>query len=154
MALYLVQHGKALSKEVDPEKSLSDEGKSEVRRIAEVACSYLVKPAEIRHSGKKRSLQTAEIFDSILEPPGGVNEMAGIRALDDPMSLAQQLNNGDNLMLVSHLPFLEKLTSGLVAGLPEIRVVKLQNGGIVCLDKDQEDDNSWFIKWTLMPHIG
>lgn len=153
MALYLVQHGKALSKEVDSGKSLSDEGKSEVRHIAQVARSYLVKPAEIRHSGKKRAIQTAEIFASLLDPPGGIKEMAGIKALDDPITLAQELKNDDDLMLVSHLPFLEKLTSVLVAGLPEVRVVKFQNGGIVCLDKD-EDDKSWFIGWTLMPHIG
>ncbi len=153
MALYLVQHGKALSKDVDPEKGLSDEGKGEVRHIAEVACGYLVKPALIKHSGKKRARQTAEIFASILGPVGGIKEMDGINALDDPMALAVNLKSEDNLMLVSHLPFLEKLTSGLVAGLPEIGVIKFQNGGIVRLDRG-EDNNFWYIRWTLMPHIG
>lgn len=152
MALYLVQHGKAMTKEMDPEKGLSEEGRSEVQRIAEVASRYGIKPSEIRHSGKKRARQTAEIFASILEPDGEVEEMAGLKALDDPMALAPDLDNGDNLMLVSHLPFLEKLTSGLVAGLPEVKVFKFQNGGIVCLDRDE--DNSWFIRWTLMPRIG
>ncbi|MFO7760553.1 MAG: phosphohistidine phosphatase SixA [Thermodesulfobacteriota bacterium] len=153
MALYLVQHGKALSKEIDPEKGLSDEGKVEVRHIAEVACRYCVRPAKIRHSGKKRAHQTADIFASVLEPSGGVQKMAGINALDNPMALAPDLQSGDNIMLVSHLPFLEKLTSGLTAGLPEIRVFKFQNGGIVCLDRE-EDDSSWFIRWSLMPKIG
>ncbi|MFP3984142.1 MAG: phosphohistidine phosphatase SixA [Desulfurivibrionaceae bacterium] len=152
MALYLVQHGKAMTKETDPEKGLSEEGRSEVQRIAEVASRYGIKPSGIRHSGKKRARQTAEIFASILEPAGGVQEMAGLKALDDPMSLAPDLDNGDNLMLVSHLPFLEKLTSALVVGLPEVKVFKFQNGGIVCLDKDEDD--SWLIRWALMPRIG
>jgi len=37
MALYLVQHGKSLPKDVDPDQGLSDEGKSEVQRIVGVA---------------------------------------------------------------------------------------------------------------------
>ncbi len=40
MAIYLVQHGKSLSKDIDPEKGLSEEGISEVQRIAEVAAGY------------------------------------------------------------------------------------------------------------------
>ena len=40
MALYSVQHGKCLAKDVDPEKGLSEEGLSEVQRICEVAAGY------------------------------------------------------------------------------------------------------------------
>ena len=53
MALYLVQHGKSLSEEQDPERGLSQEGYTDVNRIAEVARSYGVQPAAIKHSGKK-----------------------------------------------------------------------------------------------------
>jgi phosphohistidine phosphatase len=56
-------------------------------------------------------------------------------------------------MLVGHLPFMEKLTSYLVTGNADKTVFKFQNGGIVCLEEDVAK-NSWFIKWTLMPHIG
>ncbi len=62
MALYLVQHGKSLSKEEDPEQGLSAEGSADVTRIAEVAKGYHVRPNRILHSGKKRARQTAEIF--------------------------------------------------------------------------------------------
>ena len=37
MALFLVQHGLSLSKEKDPEKGLSNAGKEDTRRIADVA---------------------------------------------------------------------------------------------------------------------
>lgn len=51
MAIYLVQHGKSLPKEVDPEKGLSAEGLAEVRRMAEVAKGYRVVVSQILHSG-------------------------------------------------------------------------------------------------------
>ena len=40
MALFLVQHGKSLPKDVDPDQGLSQEGISEVDRIAGVAKGY------------------------------------------------------------------------------------------------------------------
>ncbi len=44
MALYLVQHGKCLPKDVDLDQGLSQEGISEVERIADVARGYAVEP--------------------------------------------------------------------------------------------------------------
>jgi len=40
MALFLVQHGKSLPKDKDPEKGLSDEGVLDVKRIADAAKKY------------------------------------------------------------------------------------------------------------------
>jgi phosphohistidine phosphatase len=152
MALYLVQHGKSLSKEVDPEQGLSQEGIADAERIAGVARGYGVRVAEIRHSGKKRARQTAEILASSLNPETGVREMKGINPLDDVTSVAPGLSSADNVMLVGHLPFMERLTSYLTAGSIDRLIFKFQNGGIVCLDEDQES-RSWFIKWALMPRI-
>ncbi len=153
MALYLVQHGKSLPKELDPERGLSPEGISEVRRIAEVAAGYGVRPASVRHSGKTRARQTAEIFAEALLPGGAVEPMAGIDPLDDVAAVAKQLKTEDNLMMVGHLPFMERLAGFLITGVAERVVFKFQNGGIVCLDR-QPESAWWFIKWTLMPHIG
>ena len=72
--------------------------------------------------------------------------------MDDVTSFAKDLSSSDNLMLVGHLPFMEKMTSHLTAGTIETLIFKFQNGGIVCLDEDTEN-NTWFIKWTLMPNI-
>ncbi len=62
MALYLVQHGKSLPKEIDSEQGLTDEGIADVERIAGVAKSYGIVVSSIQHSGKKRARQTAEIL--------------------------------------------------------------------------------------------
>ena len=152
MALYLVQHGKNLTKEIDPDQSLSEEGTREVERIGDTAQSYNVLVGRIRHSGKKRAQQTAEIFAQKL----GVTDVAeadGLKALDDPAEFAKTLNNGENLMLVGHLPFMERMASYLTTGSTQYTVFKFQNGGIVCVDKLPESDY-WAVMWALMPRIG
>lgn len=153
MALFLVQHGKSLPKSEDPQQGLAPEGVAEVERIAAVAKGYHVSVSQIRHSGKARAEQTANIFASALQPPEGVVESAGLNPLDDVTALAPSLDSRKNIMLVGHLPFMERLASWLIAGSIDRPVFKFQNGGIVCLDKHPDTD-SWVIKWTLMPHIG
>lgn len=153
MALYLVQHGKCLSKTEDPSRPLSQEGISEVKRIAEVAKGYRVKIGRIKHSGKTRARQTAELFHSIVGSEEGVCEIDGMAPLDDVQDIAKNLASSENLMLVGHLPFMERLASYLVTGQKETPIFRFQNGGIVCLEQFQ-DTNAWAIKWTLMPSIG
>lgn len=151
MALFLVQHGKNLSKEIDPDQSLSEEGESEVRRIAETAKSYDVMVGAIRHSGKKRARQTAEIFAAYLNVKD-VQEADGLKALDDVTEKAKEINAGQNVMLVGHLPFMERMTSYLTTGSIDYTVFKFQNGGIVCLEQ-QPDQAYWAVKWAFMPNI-
>ena len=109
MALYLVQHGKSLPKAEDPEKGLSADGKMETERIADVAKGYLVKVSRIVHSGKKRARETAEILASLLPPAGGLEPRNGMNPLDDVRTFADSLELDKNVMLVGHLPFLERL---------------------------------------------
>jgi phosphohistidine phosphatase len=152
MSLFLVQHGKSLSKDQDPNQGLSEEGIITVKRIATVARKYGIQVSTIKHSGKTRAIQTAEILAVELNPTGGVQEMTGLNPMDDVVPLAKTLRSSDNLMLVGHLPFMEKLTSYLITDASEPLVLKFQNGGIVCLDQLQ-GNAAWFIKWTLMPKI-
>ena len=153
MAVFLVQHGKSLGKEEDPEQGLSQKGIDDVTRIAEVASGYGVKVASIAHSRKKRARQTAEIFASALKPVGDMEEKDGLKPLDDVTAFAGSLRPQSQLMVVGHLPFMERLTSFLITGNVDLPVFKFQNGGIVCLDEGPEG-KSWVIKWTLMPEIG
>jgi phosphohistidine phosphatase len=153
MALYLVQHGKSLPKDQDPQKGLSQEGVAETERIAQVAKGYQVRVLKITHSGKTRARQTAEIFDAALKPSGGIHERSGLNPMDDVTVFAETVDNTEDSMLVGHLPFMERLTAYLITGSFEKPVFKFQNSGIVCLDKDPATE-SWVIKWALMPYIG
>jgi phosphohistidine phosphatase len=151
MAIYLVQHGAALSKEQDPERGLSEEGKADTARIAEVAAGYGVRVGRIEHSGKKRAQQTAEIIAQHLKPASGVQSREGLAPMDDVAPVAAALDPASDLMLVGHLPFMERLAGQLIVGDPERRVFKVQGGGILCLDRDER---GWHVRWGLMPRIG
>jgi phosphohistidine phosphatase len=153
MALFLVQHGKSLPKDVDPDKGLSDQGISEVNRIAAVAKDHQVQVDCICHSGKTRARQTADIFASALEPKRGIQEKSGLKPLDDVTVFAKSIKSEENMMLVGHLPFMERLLAHLITENIEKPVFKFQNGGIVCADIDSQTQ-SWIIKWALMPNIG
>ena len=153
MSLYLIQHGKSLPKNVDPDQGLSEEGVAETERIADVAKGYGVRVSQIKHSGKTRARKTAEIFAAALNPDGSTEEVSGLKPLDDVAAFAATIEADENTMLVGHLPFMERMTSYLVTGSIDTPVFKFQNSGIVCLNKDSET-GSWVIVWTLMPKIG
>lgn len=153
MALYLVQHGKSSSKDVDPERSLTAEGREETERIAGVAAGYGVVVSAVHHSGKTRARQTAEIYGETLRPGGGLVERSGLAPLDDVVRFSETLDPEGNLMLVGHLPFMERLASHLVTASAKPRIFAFQNSGLVCLDRDP-GDTAWFIKWALMPKVG
>ena len=153
MALYLIQHGKSLPKDQDPDQGLSDEGRAETERMANTAQKYGIAVSQIRHSVKTRARQTAEIFANALNPKQGIEEVTGIKPLDDVAEYAANIDPADDTMLVGHLPFMERMTAFLVTGSSEKPIFKFQNSGIVCLDKDPETQ-AWIILWALVPQIG
>jgi phosphohistidine phosphatase len=111
MALYLVQHGKSLPKELDPDQGLSEEGIAETECIAKVAADYAINVSRIQHSGKTRARRTAEIFASACKPKEGVQEVGGLKPLDDVAAFAAGIDPKENVMLVGHLPFMERMTA-------------------------------------------
>ena len=153
MALYLIQHGKSLSKDQDPDQGLSAEGIAETERMAKLAKDFDVAVSQIRHSAKTRARQTAEIFAGALSPKKGIQEVSGIKPLDDVAAYAEDIDPAEGIMLVGHLPFMERMTAFLITGSIDKPVFKFQNSGIVCLDKDPEAQ-AWVIQWALMPTIG
>lgn len=151
MALFLAQHGLSLSKDEDPERGLSEIGKADTMRIADVAKHYEIPVAKIISSDKKRAKETVAFFQNSLKPEAGTETISGINPLDDVKVFAGTIDSAANLMVVGHLPFMEKLVSYLTTGSEDILVYRFQNSGIVCLDKD---DDGWHITWTLNPNIG
>jgi phosphohistidine phosphatase len=124
----------------------------DVEQVAKWAREHGLRVARIIHSGKKRALQTAEIFAAALKPEGGVVVQEGLKPLDDPAVFAATIADTDNLLVVGHLPFMEKLVAYLVTGSMEPLVLKCINGGIVCLDREPINGH-WCIKWTIVPRL-
>ena len=149
--LFLVQHGQAQTKDVDPERGLTERGAAEVEKTSTWAARAGVKVCEIRHSGKPRAEQTANILGRHLGPDHGVVEATRLNPKDDVEALARELDSRDtSLMVVGHLPFLDRLASRLVAGDPTARAVRFTNAGIVCLGRDA---GKWSLEWAVTPQL-
>jgi phosphohistidine phosphatase len=152
MELYLVQHGEATSKEVDAARPLTERGRAEVARTGHSAAAAGVRPAAVYHSGKLRAQQTAEILAAELGAGEAPKVLEGLSPNDDPGSLVATLDALNSpAMLVGHLPHMSRLCSLLVAGDPELQVVKFRMGGIVDLVKD--DSGKWCVNWMLTPDV-
>ena len=153
MNIYLVQHGKQVSKEEDPDKPLSNQGKEEVKGMASFLMRARIKVDDIFHSGKTRAMETAEIMTSGLSPDKKPVRKKGLSPLDDVNTIAKEIKQGQkDLMIVGHLPHLARLTSLLITGSDSNAVVDFQQGGVLCL-KYSDKEKIWSIAWMLVPEI-
>ncbi len=151
MHVYLVQHGEAEPKEVNPERPLSAVGRENARRVAAFAGRLGIEVHQIRHSGKARAEQTAAILGEALTPPGGVIAVAGLAPNDAVEPVAGELRrSAQPIMLVGHLPFLARLAGELLVGDPERAVVRFRYAAIVCLAREGAD---WQVAWVLTPEM-
>jgi len=150
MKLYLVRHGEAKSEKEDPDRSLTDRGTAEIRAVAEAAKRAGLKPAQIFHSGKRRAQQTAEILATALRCP--LEAAVGLKPNDDVQPWIDRITTDNKeLMLVGHLPFLQKLAMRLVSGGEEIPLVAFRYGAIICLGTTP--GRFWVIHWILHPDL-
>ena len=149
MKLYLVQHGEAKTKQQDSDRSLTDRGIADTEKVVRWMSKISEQVNQIRHSGKKRAEQTAQIFANLLKPPRGSVPVSDLNPNDDVRIVACQLNEQDeSLMIVGHLPQLIRLAGLLLTGDPENQVVKFKNSGVVCLISQ---DKQWILSWAVIP---
>ncbi len=152
MKLYLVQHAKAASKQVDPQRPLTEEGRRDVQKVA-----AFIKPLKLCldclwHSGKRRADETAELLAEVIEIKKAKIARDGLGPNDDVTTLRDELASvQQDIMIVGHLPFLSKLASLLLAGSESADTVAFKNGGIVCLNL--AETNQWQIDWIVTPEL-
>ncbi len=154
MKLYLVQHAEALSKEEDPDRPLSTQGRTDIGKIAAYTIGRApVEVDQIFHSSKTRAKQTADALGNVLQPANGVKEDPDLGGGDDPSIWANRLADmNKDVMLVGHMPHLRKLASLLLCGDQDTKIIDFQNSGIVYLYRDDDNDD-WMVKWILTPEI-
>jgi phosphohistidine phosphatase len=151
MLLYLVQHAEAKSEEEDPERSLTEKGLQDIKKVASYLARLNIKVDEIFHSGKKRALQTAEVLAKNLKPKKGVSTKDGLAPLDDPQIWLERLSElEEEVMIVGHLPHLSKLASLLLTGDKEKPIVTFKNAGLLCLKRS---GNNWSVEWMITPDL-
>ncbi len=144
MRLYLVQHGDALTKDVDPERSLSDQGRADITRLETWLVTNDVAVSRICHSGKTRARQTAEMLASVLETGGKIRPGEGLGPNDPPEVFLERAQNVDeDSLIASHLPFVARVVSQAVTGSPDQQLVEFRPGSIAVAERDK--NGAWHL---------
>ena len=149
MKLYLVRHGEADSKEVNPERPLTPQGRADVEVVAKAAADRITALGAIWHSPKLRARQTAEILAGHIPADAALVERDDL--VDGPVGqVARDVESAaGDLMIVSHIPFLPKLAGKLIEGDEDAQPLAFPAGGLACLEAD--DAMNWTLAWTMGP---
>ena len=150
MNLYLVRHGITLST-ANAEQTLSEMGIQQTQKIGRFLKQSGVEIDEILHSEKWRAKQTAQIIGKIVAPDLTLTQSPGLKP-DDPIEpVVHEIATFDrNVMLISHLPFLEKLLTTLILGTDTLCPVDFCGTCVVCL---QGTGHIWQIAWVISPQL-
>ena len=150
----LVRHGDAMSKEEDPRRPLSAIGREHVEKVAGLVAGIGLELEEVRHSGKERARETAEIFaERVGVTSDRVREASGLNPKDGVEVIAEQLETeGHSVALVGHLPFMGLLASRLLSGDAERVKLRFQDAGCLLVTRV---DGGWrldgFVNHELLP---
>jgi len=155
MRLYLVRHGQALDEEEDHKRPLSHQGRGEVSRVATLLEEAGVRIGTVQHSGKLRAAESAAILAGVVAVDGTISHRGGIRPNDPTTPILEQIRaidgpNDSGLMLVGHLPFMERLAARLLCGDENRSVVRFPEGGVLCLEGA---GTSWSVVWFVVPEV-
>ncbi len=152
MRFYLVQHGDAVPKEVNPDRPLSEQGIKDVMRVASFLKKAGVRVSRILHSGKLRAEGTAELLATAIGPEVKVEAAPGLDPLYPPEGLAQKAAEWDeDTMVVGHLPFMAKLASRLLTGGKTQGAVGFTPGTVVCFERREAWE--WILVWMVRPEL-
>ena len=152
MKLYIVQHGEALSKEVDPERALSEQGTRDVDRLSDWLAGAGVRVGRAVHSGKTRARQSAELLASRLCPGVEATLEPGLAPLDPVEPVAERIEELDHdLLIAGHQPFVGKLASVLLAGADDVVTLGFAPATTVCMERDEA--GAWSLAWMVRPEL-
>ena len=151
MKLYLIQHGKAKTKDEEPQRGLNKDGIAETIKTASLLYKTDPPPLEIFHSDKLRARQTAELFAEKLINKIGIREHPQLAPNDSVEPLLKEIRNSSrDLLIVGHLPYLSFLISRLLSGKDDACPVQFRNSAVIHLERR---DGKWLIKWVIHPDI-
>jgi phosphohistidine phosphatase len=152
MRIYLARHGDTKSKQEDPDRSLSETGRKDVSRVADILEQTGAGVDLLYHSGKTRARQTAEILaQSVLWEPE-LKMAPDLGPLDPVGPWVEKIAALEkDTMLVGHLPFLGKLASRLITGSEDAGVIRFTAGAVACLERTE--DGGWTVLAVTVPQF-
>ena len=152
MRLYLARHGEAVPGHIDPDSPLTGAGRADVERVGLMMAGAMVCFRSVKHSGKTRARQTAEILAATAGGNAPVERMDGITPMDHPEPVAAQIETWtEDTLLVAHLPFVGRLLGLLVSGDSGGGMAEFGPGCVACLQRMGE--GRWSLRWMIGPEL-
>jgi len=152
MKLYLVQHGEAEGKDVNPGRPLTDKGHDDIRELSQFLKQSDIQLEQVIHSGKLRAKETAEYFVKLLNNSSTTQINTNINPNDSLEPLLAELESWESdSLVVGHLPYVGKIVSQLVTGNDALLSISFQPGSIVCLERS--DEQKWQLNWMVRPEL-
>ena len=154
MEIYLMQHGPNLSKDEDPEESLSPEGESQVSKAAEAINKMGLTFEVIIASPKKRSQQTAAIVaEAVGFPLDRIVETEKVKAMtpaEETIHYLEQFKDKESVLIAGHLPSLAEVASYLLTSGSKA-TIQFERGGIGRIDVEALPSKEGRLRWYLTP---
>lgn len=161
MLLYVMQHGEAYSKDEDPERPLTAGGRQTATDIGHWMHGGSVTVETILHSPKLRARETAEQIQAVY-PDAGLESWAqlGPDGAVDGFVLDLASAPGNAILVVGHMPFVQRLTGRLLADDENEALVRFSPGAVICLERNGLDQiplsyyaGGWKVRWMLSPEL-
>ena len=145
-----MRHGEALSPQKDPERGLTDNGKSKVELVAKYLVDQGITFSQVLHSKKKRARETAEIMGNIIAPDVALTVHDKITPNDDPNIIFSEINSWDeDTLIASHLPFVPNLMTLLTEKDAYMTAITFETATVICLEK--VNSYKWEFQWSTAP---
>ena len=138
MKLYLVRHGQPVEMNVNPLCPLSDVGIEQIHKLGDFLKKQQVDVKQIFHSEQLRAEQSAVILAKILKPQAGLirtKDLDPAAALEPMLSFIEA--SDEDIICVSHEPYIQRLVSYLTTGRDHYAFLKLFPGALVSLERSE-----------------
>ena len=151
MKLYLMQHGVNLSKDQDPDKALSPEGKVQVETSGAGMKMLGLDFDAMVASPKKRAQQTAEKVASQLGIPMEVVVTDKVKAMADPEESMVFLKclGKESVLMAGHQPSIGKIVGKLIGAGEE--AVQVMNAGLIAVESEDMKPGTGKLLFALTP---
>ena len=152
MELYVARHARAADESRGGERPLTDAGKDDARRMGRALAAAGVRVAAVWHSRKLRSRETADLLAGAVGSGAELRERTDLEPLSDPSGVLDAVREEEGpVLLVGHLPHVERLASLLLTGDDDAEVVEVPPGAVLRFVSGEGED--WRLTRFLTPGL-
>lgn len=154
MEIYLMQHGPNLSKDEDPEESLSPEGKGQISKAGQAINKMGLTFEVIIASPKKRSQQTAAIVAGAIGFPVDsivvTDKVKAMTPAEETIRYLEKFQDKQSVLVAGHLPSLAEVASSLLTSGSKA-TIQFERGGVGRIDVNALPTHEGSLRWYLTP---